>query len=114
MQNLRFTLGTLLVAVVLFTGCQSDSQVVGPTLETDGAAVTASSVFDAFAKVGRTQVWADGELFASVVTPTSLKGDKGPFDKLYAGAMFKDGIGLISEAKPGDQDYNGGRWRPQP
>jgi hypothetical protein len=24
--------------------------------------------------------------------------------------LVKDGIGLISESKPGDQDYNGGRW----
>ena len=23
---------------------------------------------------------------------------------------FKDGVPLISESKPGDQDYNGGRW----
>lgn len=31
--------------------------------------------------------------------------------KLYAGGMgFKDMVPLISESKPGDQDYNGGRW----
>ena len=25
-------------------------------------------------------------------------------------AMFKGGVPLISDSKPGDQDYNGGRW----
>jgi hypothetical protein len=63
-------------------------------------------------KVGRTNVWADCQLYASVVTPATFKPDSDPFDQLYAAnfASFKDGIGLISESKPGDQDYNGGRW----
>lgn len=25
-------------------------------------------------------------------------------------AMFYDGVPLISDSKPGDRDYNGGRW----
>ncbi len=63
-------------------------------------------------KVGRTQVWADCELFNSIVTSATFKDNAGNFDQLYAAGntTFKDGIGLISEAKPGDQDYNGGRW----
>ncbi|MHA2101687.1 MAG: hypothetical protein ACW99A_23815, partial [Candidatus Kariarchaeaceae archaeon] len=60
-------------------------------------------------KVGRTNVWADCQLYASVVTPATFKPESDPFDQLYA-ANFKDDIGLISESKPGDQDYNGGRW----
>ena len=49
-------------------------------------------------------------MFDGVVTPTSLPFH-GNFDQLYAGGGgFKDGIPLISESKPGDQDYNGGRW----
>ena len=55
--------------------------------------------------------WADCELFDGVVTPTSFKPTAGNFDELYAGGSgFRDGVPLISESKPGDQDYNGGRW----
>ena len=55
--------------------------------------------------------WADCELFDGVVTSTSFKPTAGNFDELYMGGNgFKDGVGLISESKPGDPDYNGGRW----
>ena len=57
----------------------------------------------------KTMVWSDGKLYESVVTPAVFDGDKGNYDRLYAGSFY-DGIGLISESKPGDQDYNGGRW----
>ena len=55
--------------------------------------------------------WADCEMFNGVVTPTTLPV-QGPFDQLYMmpGARFKAGVPLISESKPGDADYNGGRW----
>ena len=61
----------------------------------------------------RAEVWVDGELFGTVVTPAVFDPDHGPFDELYVcgdAGTFKDGVPLISEAKPGDQDYNGGRW----
>ena len=59
----------------------------------------------------RPQTWADGELFAGVVTPATFNPASGNFDELYAGGDgFLDGVPLISESKPGDQDYNGGRW----
>ena len=70
-------------------------------------------VVEAQGLLGRTQVWVDGELFDSVVTPATFKPESDPFDELYTcgpAGTFKDGIGLISDAKPGDQDYNGGRW----
>jgi hypothetical protein len=45
------------------------------------------------------------------VTPATFKPESDPFDELYAGGNgFKNGVPLISESKPGDQDYNGGRW----
>ena len=57
------------------------------------------------------QIWADCRVYGTVVTPTELKAGKGPFDQLYLSpAGFKNGIMSISEAKPGDMDYNGGRW----
>jgi hypothetical protein len=43
------------------------------------------------------------------VTPATFDPARGKFDQLYA-ANFKDAVGLISESKPGDHDYNGGRW----
>ena len=59
----------------------------------------------------RPETWADGELFAGVVTPATFNPESGNFDELYAGGNgFNDGVPLISESKPGDQDYNGGRW----
>ena len=59
----------------------------------------------------RPTIWADGELFGSVVTPNQFKPTAGNFDQLYMGGNgFLNGVPLISEAKPGDQDYNGGRW----
>ena len=57
------------------------------------------------------QTWVDGELFNGVVTPATFDPASGNFDELYMGGNgFKDGAPLISESKPGDQDYNGGRW----
>ena len=59
----------------------------------------------------RPQTWVDGELFNGVVTPATFDPESDPFDELYAGGNgFKDGVPLISESKPGDTDYNGGRW----
>src|SRR3990172_3025166 len=59
----------------------------------------------------RPDSWADGELFAGVVTPATFSPSSGNFDELYmCPGGFKDGVSLISESKPGDQDYNGGRW----
>ncbi len=64
----------------------------------------------------RPHTWADGERFAGVVTPATFKPESGNFDELYnaaaagTGCLFKDSTPLISESKPGDQDYNGGRW----
>ena len=55
-------------------------------------------------------IWADCETFGTLGTKSSFKPTAGNFDELYNGAVFKDGLGAISESKPGDQDFNGGRW----
>lgn len=53
----------------------------------------------------------DGELFDGVVTNASFEPVSGAFDELYTGTNgFLDGVGLISDAGPGNEDYNGGRW----
>lgn len=59
----------------------------------------------------RPQTWVDCERFDGVVTPATFKPESDPFDELYAGGNgFLSGVPLISESKPGDADYNGGRW----
>jgi len=59
----------------------------------------------------RPQTWNDCELFDGVVTPATFNPASKPFDELYAGGNgFLNGVPLISESGPGDQDYNGGRW----
>ena len=59
----------------------------------------------------RPQTWVDCELFSGLVTPATFDPSSGNFDELYtSGNGFKDMAPLISESKPGDQDYNGGRW----
>ncbi len=68
------------------------------------------------ASVGRAMVWVDGEKFATVVTPATFNPESVPFDELYKMPdgmgffPFEGGVPLISDSKPGDQDYNGGRW----
>jgi len=62
-------------------------------------------------RLARPQIWADCELFDGVVTLATFVPVLGNFEELYAGgAGFLDRVPVISESKPGDQDYNGGRW----
>jgi len=102
MKNLKLAFIALLSIVVLVS-CQKDGDVVPAE----------PSINDQLSKADkalpRTTVWSDGILFRTVVTPAVFDGDHGNYDILYGGA-FADGVGLISESKPGDQDYNGGRW----
>ena len=105
MQNTRRFLFGLATTAFLVSGC--DTNISAPE---DGFDIPGVS----FAKGGpnpRPQTWVDGELFHGVVTPATFDPASDPFDELYAGGNgFKDGVPLISESKPGDQDYNGGRW----
>lgn len=60
---------------------------------------------------GRPDIWADCMLFGTVVTPGTFNPNSSPFDELYAGGNgFKNGAPLISDSRPGNTDYNGGRW----
>lgn len=54
-------------------------------------------------------IWADGVLYATVPTPSNLP-DHGPKDGLYVFTNLMDQR-PVSESKPGDHDYNGGRWQ---
>ena len=69
------------------------------------------SILNAQGPRPRPHSWVDCELFAGVVAPATFDPSSDPFDELYVGgAGFKNGVPLISESKPGDADYNGGRW----
>ncbi len=52
-------------------------------------------------------IWADGDLYATVGTPSNLP-DRGPKDGLFVFSGL-EGQRPVSESKPGDSDHNGGR-----
>ena len=55
--------------------------------------------------------WIDGELYRTVATPTDLSGTGAPsatYDAIYS---FAGNQRNVAEAKPGDRDFNGGRWQ---
>ncbi len=91
------------IVAFIMPGCQQEEEPVPSQQSVD--------IAQAKANKGRpkTMIWSDGQLYESVVTPAVFDGDHGNYDILFAG-NFYNGIGLISESKPGDKDYNGGRW----
>ncbi len=56
------------------------------------------------------ETYANDELFSGVLTPRDLP-NHGKFDTIY---VLGDGLKPVSDAAPGDQDYNGGRWEVRP
>jgi len=60
-------------------------------------------------------IWASGQLYGTVVTPTTFKSPPPhSTDLIYSFAMSGlTGQRSVAEAAPGDRDYNGGRWRVQ-
>jgi hypothetical protein len=64
----------------------------------------------AHAGVSGPAFWIDGSLYRTVATPTDLSGTGAPastYDAIYdfGGEQLN-----VAESKPGDTDYNGGRW----
>ena len=58
--------------------------------------------------------YVDGTLYRTVGTPTDFTGTGAPastYDKIYA---LGNGLRNVAEAKPGDRDFNGGRWAVMP
>jgi len=54
--------------------------------------------------------YVDDARYRTVGTPTDFSGTGAPsftYDKIYA---LGDGLINVAEAKPGDRDFNGGRW----
>ncbi len=67
-----------------------------------------SAVPAAVAQVGPPggMIYAHDVVYRTVGTPTDLP-DHGPFDTIY---VLGNGLAPVSNAAPGDRDYNGGRW----
>jgi hypothetical protein len=58
--------------------------------------------------------YIDGERYRTVAAPTDFSETGAPqstYDTIYA---LGDGLINVAEAKPGDRDFNGGRWRVVP
>jgi hypothetical protein len=54
--------------------------------------------------------YVDGTLYRTVGTPTDFIGTGAParsFDHIY---VLGNGLANVADAKPGDRDFNGGRW----
>ena len=54
--------------------------------------------------------YVDGAQYRTVGTPTDFGWTGAPassFDRIY---VLGNGLMNVAEAKPGDRDYNGGRW----
>jgi hypothetical protein len=54
--------------------------------------------------------YVDGQRYRTIATPPDLSNTGAPassFDRIYA---LGDGFINVAEAKPGDRDFNGGRW----
>ncbi|MCB2205066.1 hypothetical protein KQI65_09980 [bacterium] len=98
-----------LAGAMTFMGCNQEAGPISP----DGNAGPDNSE-STLMKVGRGTIWGDCTLFRTVGTPAHFNPNAGNFDELYNVGLvmgeFKDGVGAISESKPGDQDFNGGRW----
>lgn len=107
MHKIKFLSGAVAIAVMVISGCQNESNVVSQ----DNRFTSEVTSLLKGEPNPRPQTWVDCELFNGVVTPATFNPESDPFDELYAGGNgFKDGAPLISESKPGDPDYNGGRW----
>lgn len=107
MRMTKAMCSAIVLTALIGAGCQNFDDPSGPE-------ITVAPELSSGTPGGphpRPQTWVDGELFGGLVTPATFDPNSDPFDELYAGGNgFKDGVPLISESKPGDQDYNGGRW----
>lgn len=73
---------------------------------------SASSVIAGRATVVSSAIWSHGNLYGTVATDTEFKSPpENTTDVLFNFAESGlEGQRSVSEAAPGDRDYNGGRW----
>ncbi len=85
------------------------SIVIGATL-----AVTAFSSIAAAGGPPSLAFYVDDVRYRTVGTPTDFSGTGAPastYDAIYA---LGNGLVNVAESKPGDRDFNGGRWAVMP
>jgi hypothetical protein len=103
------------LALLASIGCSTQDEANDfPLLEENGFSLVEKLTNDALLSAKRPQpvIWADCQKYSGIVVPATFKPESDPFDELYTmpDATFKYGVPLISDSKPGDKDYNGGRW----
>lgn len=76
------------------------------------ASLAGSAAYAQGANRVREAIWADGELFDTVVTPTSFVAPpEHSTDIIYSFMMSGlEGQRSVAASAPGQRDYNGGRW----
>jgi hypothetical protein len=77
-------------------------------------AVTAFSSIAAAGGPPSLGFYVDDVRYRTVGTPTDFSGTGAPastYDAIYA---LGNGLANVAEAKPGDRDFNGGRWAVRP
>ena len=101
-----FKLYFLFFGLLMFTGCSTENT---PLQEENSESNVAAEFFE---RRPSPVIWADCDKYSGIVVPARFKPTAGNFDELYMNlnGTFADGVNLISDSKPGDQDYNGGRW----
>lgn len=57
-------------------------------------------------------IWANGELYDTVITPTTFRNPPEHSTDIIYSFMISglEGQRSVAESAPGDTDYNGGRW----
>ncbi|WP_370480108.1 hypothetical protein [Tamlana flava] len=124
---MKSTISFFLLIGLLMTsiGCSSELETTTPTAKisnqeliqyltkvssSNGLASKSNNAENS--KLDEPPIWGDCILYSGLVVPATFKPTSGNFDELYVmpEAMFYGGIPLISDSKPGDKDYNGGRW----
>lgn len=110
---------TLILTLLMTIGCSIDES--NEILQSEDSSFSLLEILssDALLTDKRPQppLWADCYAYTGLVVPATFKPGSGNFDELYVmpkadgtGMFMFDGKPLISDSKPGDQDYNGGRW----
>jgi len=112
---MKKVLSLIVFSTLLFTlSCSVEDTENTALLEESNRALIAqlSNLTSSKGKLPQPTIWADCDTYSGIVVPATFKPESDPFDELYVmpEAMFKGGVPLISDSKPGDQDYNGGRW----
>ena len=102
----------MIVVVSIAISCtSSEEDLTDINLQNEDGVNLLEQVSSKNDKHPRPPVWADCMPYIGIVVPATFKPESKPFDELYAGGNgFRNGKPLISDSKPGDQDYNGGRW----